>query len=126
MYVDVDEKGNSVDFAEVAANVWNNRKLKGSVPANKPRQSEEEHTDQKLVSSEALNRKRGEIKFEGLKMVVKLDDHGLGPESKNNGLRSMYHLRFDNLLCSRGNMCFACRHVPCFCRWCIAQLKKKQ
>ena len=47
VYVDIDEKGNSVDFAEVAANAWNNRKLKGSVPANKPRQ-QEEHTIKNL------------------------------------------------------------------------------
>ena len=85
VYVDMDEKGNSIDFAEAAANAWNNRKLKGSVSANKPRQREE-HTDQKLVSSQALIRKRGEVKFDGLKMEVKLDDHGLGPESENNGL----------------------------------------
>ena len=86
----------------------------------------EEYTDQKLVSSQALIRKRGEIKFDGLKLVVKSDDHGLGPESKNNGLRSMYNLRFDNLLCSRGSMCFVCRHVPFFVAGAQNSLKRKQ
>ena len=125
VYVDIYEKGNSVGFAEVARNAWNNRKLKESMPANKPRQSEE-HTDQKLVSSQALHRKRGEIKFEGLNMVVKLDDHCLGPDSKNNGLRSMYHLRFDNLLCSCGNMCFVCGIFPVFVAGVQHSCKRKQ
>ena len=74
----------------------------------------------KLASSHALARENDVVKFEGLKMEVKLNSHGLGANSKNNGIRSMYHVRLEKAL--KG--WFVCRHIPCFCQWCVNQLKK--
>ena len=119
IYVDLDQTGNKVDFSDVAAQAWNNRNLDGKVPANRPRR-QEEHSDNKVASSLALVRKNGVVKFDGLKMEVKLNGHGLGKDSRNNGIRSMYHVRFEKAL----KDLFVCRHVPCFCPWCVAQLKK--
>ena len=120
VYVDLDESGNKIDFKDVAAKAWNDRKLNGKVPANKPRQREE-HSDTKVASSLALVRDNGAVKFDGLKMEVKLNGHGLSKDSKNNGIRSMYHVRFEKAL----KDFFVCRHIPCFCTWCVAQLEKR-
>ena len=119
VYIDMDEVGNVIDFAEIAANSWNNKHLVGKVPANKPRK-DVMYSEQKLSQTEALVRKSGQAKFEGLKMKVKLETRQLGKDSKNNGIAAMHHFRFEKVLVK----CFACCHIPCFCSWCVTQLNK--
>jgi hypothetical protein len=119
VYIDIDAVGNVIDFADTAAISWNSRKLNGVVPANKPRK-EAVHSEHKLAHAEALVRKEGQAKFEGLKMKAKLENRGLGKTSKNNGTSAMHHFRFEKGLKQR----FVCCHIPCFCPWCVAQLNK--
>ena len=94
LLVDIDENGNRGDLAEEAARALNKRELSGKVRAKRPRGTDV-HSDRKIAASHALVRKANEAKFEGLKMVAKLDDHGLGKESKNNGIAAMHHFRFE-------------------------------
>ena len=117
--VDVDENGNRADLAKEAARALNNRNLSGKVPANRPRALDEQ-SDRKMAASHALVREADDAKFVGLKMVVKLDDHGLGKESKKNGIAAMHHFRMERPLKER----FVCCPVPCFCEYCGDRLDK--
>ena len=96
-----------IDFADTAAESWNNRLREGKVPENKPRK-EVVYSEQTLSHTEALVRKEGQAKFEGIKMKVKLENCKLGKNSKNNDIAAMHHFRLEKLLIER----FACCHIP--------------
>jgi hypothetical protein len=118
VYIDMDELGNTIDFADTAAASWNSRDG-GKVPANKPRK-EAVYSEHNLVSTEAMVRKEGQAKFEGLKMKAKLENRKMAKHSKNNGIAAMHHFRFEKWLNKR----FACCHIPCYCQWCVTKLNK--
>ena len=119
VYIDMDAEGNEIDFANTAEYIWNHRDLAAKVPPNKPRK-EAEHSEHTLSHTEALVRKEGQAKFEGIKMKAKMEVRNLGKNSRNNGIAAMHHLRFEKWLALR----FACCHIPCFCPWCVRQLDK--
>ena len=67
----MDELGNNIDFAGSAAASWDTKE-NGKVPANKSRK-EAVYLEYNLVSTEAIIRKEGRAKFEGLKMKARLE-----------------------------------------------------
>ena len=93
----MDKDRNKIDFADVAAECLNNENMLGKVPANKPRGTAE-CSDNKLARSLPLVYKVGKAKFDGLKMVAELENRELGDNSKNNGIGSMKHFRFEQTL----------------------------
>ena len=81
----------------------------------------------KIARSDDLVRKAGVAEFEDVKMVAVLEPHTLGKDSKNNGIITMKHFRFDPLLArlvDRLYRDFVCCHVACYCECCVTQLKK--
>ena len=72
IYVDMDKNGNRIEFADVAAKYLNNETLTGRVPANNPR-SVPSDSDKKIARRLALVCKEGDSKFDGLKLVGKLE-----------------------------------------------------
>ena len=117
--VDYDEHGGRADLAEEAARCLNNRPLEGKVPARKRRRLDE-HSARKTAARKYLVRPTGVAKFEGMKLVIVLDDHGLGKDSKNNGIGIMHHFRFEKALKEQ----FVCCPMTCFCSYCKDRLKK--
>ena len=80
------------------------------------------------VRSEALSRKVGVAKFDGMKMVAELEPHNLGKNSKNNGIGTMKHFIFDPKLArlvDRHYKDFVCCHIVCYCEWCVERYKKE-
>ena len=73
-----------------------------------------------MAASHAFVHPAGAAKFEGLKMVAKLEDHGLGKDSVNNGIGSMHHIRMEWAL----NENFVSYFVVCFCSYCKNRLRK--
>ena len=127
IYVDMDQNGKRVDFADVAAKYLNNDELSGKVSANHPRIRADNESSKKIIRSEALVRKAGVAKFDGIKMVAELEPHKLGRNSKNNGIGEMKHFIFDpelERLVDRHYIDFICCHIVCYCKWCVEQFKK--
>ena len=81
-YVDMDQNGKRVDFAEVAAKYLNSDKLSGKVPANNPCVSVNAKSSNAIVRSKALYRKAGVTKFDGMKLLAELEPHNLGKKPK--------------------------------------------
>ena len=60
-------------------------------------------------------------------MVIVLEPHTRGKESKNNGIGAMKNFRFDPLLArlvDHHYTEFVCCHITCYCEWCVTQFKK--
>ena len=81
IYVDMDQNGKRVDFADVAAKYLNNCELSGKVSANNPQVHSNDESSNKTVRSEALVRKAGIAKFDGIKMVAEFEPHKLGKKT---------------------------------------------
>ena len=82
VYVDMDENGKKIDFADVAAKYLNNDELAGKVAANNPRVRADEESTSKMVRSDDLVCKAGVAKFEGVNMMPLLEPHRRGKDSK--------------------------------------------
>ena len=105
----------------------NNDEFSGKVRANKHRIRADNKSSNEIVRSDALVRKSGVAKFDGIKMVAELEPHKLGKNSKNNGINAMKHFIFDPDLARSVNCdynAFVCCHIVCYCGWCVKQIEK--